>query len=67
MDKDVRDVALGLLDAINNTVNVEAENKKLKSQLQEIEKYCKPYSSFMWAAKIVGIIRECSFREVGSE
>lgn len=47
--------------------DLKTENDKLKSQLEEIKKYCATHLSYMWASSITGIINECSFREVRSE
>ena len=46
---------------------IEKENNEIKIKLDSIEKYCKPHLKLMWAARIVGIIKDCDFRDCERE
>ncbi len=40
------------------------EAKLLQAKLDEITKYCEPHKEVMWAARVMGIIQDCDFRDV---
>jgi hypothetical protein len=41
--------------------------EKDREKIEEILKYCMPHLKYMWAAKIVGIILDCDFRDSRQE
>ena len=38
-----------------------------EDKLKEIKEYCEPYKEYMWAAVILGIINDTSFRGEANE
>ena len=44
-----------------------AQLDEAKAKLNNILKYCAPYTEQMWAANIASIILECDFRDVSYE
>jgi len=52
------------LELIASNAKIAIETRK---KLKEIKEYCLPHKEYMWAARILGIIKGCGFREAASD
>lgn len=48
---------------LDELLRIEKKFKKQKQQLDEIIRYCKPHTAYMWSSMILSIILDCDFRE----